>query len=96
MKKRAIFAALLALVLCGCGERKIDGSSQAAFDKSIDPIIKGLPEAEAKKVFSGMSSIIMSENMRLKGKGNAFKIFDGMTESQFIEFAKTKKDPRKK
>ena len=96
MKKNIVLAVLLALSIAGCGERKIDGSSQAAFDKSIDPIIKKLPKEEAKEVFGGMSRAIMSETVRLKGKGNPYQIFDGMTESEFISFAKSKNKPRKK
>jgi len=96
MIKNIVLAAVFAVAVAGCGEKKIDGSSQAAFDKSIDPIIKRLPKEEAKQVFGGMSNIIMQESMRQKGKGNPFQVFDGMTESEFIEFTKTKKNPRAK
>ena len=96
MKKLATLIVLGLVILSGCGERKIDASSQEAFDKSVDPIIKRLPKEEAKQVFGGMSSIIMQETMRQKGKGNPFQVFDGMTESEFIKFTKTKKNPRSK
>ena len=34
-----VFVVVFSVFLFGCGEQKIDGSSEKAFDKSIDPII---------------------------------------------------------
>jgi len=90
-----VFVVVFSVFLFGCGEQKIDGSSEKAFDKSIDPIIKSLSKEEAEKVFGGMTSLIMQEAMRLKGNGNPYQIFDGLTKKEFIEFAKTKKNPKK-
>ena len=57
--RRVIALAVLCGALSGCGEPKIDGSSDDAFKKSISKISQSLPESEKNKFTSDVMYLAM-------------------------------------
>lgn len=57
--RRVLALAVLCGALSGCGEPKIDGSSEEAFKKSIDKISQSLPVAERSKFTSDIMFLAM-------------------------------------
>ncbi|HGY9636203.1 hypothetical protein RDI61_01660 [Pseudomonas plecoglossicida] len=57
--RRVLALVVICGALSGCGEPKIDGSSEEAFKASIDKIAKSLPEEEKNKFTSDMMYLVM-------------------------------------
>ncbi|MBF8728703.1 DUF6694 family lipoprotein [Pseudomonas putida] len=60
--RKLIFVAIAATLLSGCGDPKIDGSSEEAFKKSISKVAESLPE-ENRKQFSSDVMMLAFQNM---------------------------------
>jgi hypothetical protein len=58
--KRIVLLGALVAVLTGCGEKKLDGSSEEAFKKSIGEAASALPEAQQAKFRDDLTLIAMS------------------------------------
>lgn len=58
--KRIVLLGALVAVLAGCGEKKLDGSSEEAFKNSIGEAALALPEAQRAKFREDLSLIAMS------------------------------------
>lgn len=95
--RRLIALTVLAATLSGCGEPKIDGSSEQAFKESIAKVAKSLPEDQRKKFSSDVTllafqGIDFGEVLRGKqspedASGNLVASLNGMTAGQVSEKA---------
>lgn len=86
-KAKIIAAAALSIsmaLLAGCGDKKVDGSSDANFQSSAKAIYESLP-AEKKNEF-GMA-IVQGQAIGIHAKGQTFaQALDGKTADEVIEF----------
>lgn len=82
--RKLIAVAIAATLLSGCGEPRIDGSSEEAFKKSISKVAESLPE-EKRKQFSADVMLLAFQNMDLgkvmSGKQNPEDISGSMISS---------------
>ena len=79
MDSKFLLAGLAALVLTGCGESKIDGSSEASLKESVEKVTKSLsPEKQAQfKQDLGLISVSQMDVAGvLSGKKSAEGLFD--------------------
>lgn len=89
--KKVNFVSAIALcatlaLLSGCGEKKIDGSSEESFMKSAQAMSESLPDS--KKVAFGMS-IAQGQAIGIHAKGQTFaQALDGKTADEVIEFVR--------
>ncbi|AGN83339.1 DUF6694 family lipoprotein [Pseudomonas putida] len=60
--RKIIAAAIVATLLSGCGEPRIDGSSEEAFHKSMSKVAESLPE-ENRKQFTADVMLLAFQNM---------------------------------
>ncbi|WP_158682559.1 DUF6694 family lipoprotein [Pseudomonas sp. XWY-1] len=88
-KAKLIAAAGLAIsmaLLAGCGDKKIDGSSDANFQKSAKAIYDSLPDE--KKASFGMA-LAQGQALGIHEKGQSFaQALDGKTADEAIAFIK--------
>lgn len=90
-----LFPLLAALILTGCGQPTIDGSSDEAMEKSLDAIQQGMTPAQKKEFGEAMIAVAFDgENlftlMASEGDmvGNRMRNrLDGMTANEVIELA---------
>lgn len=79
--RKMIAVAIAAVLLSGCGEPKIDGSSEEAFKKSLSKVAESLP-AEKREQFSADVMLLAFQNMDLgkviSGKQKPDDISEGM------------------
>lgn len=79
MDSRMVVAGFALLMLAGCGESKLDGSSEAALKESVDKVAKGL-SAEKQAQFKQDLGLISVSQMDvagvLAGKKSAEGLFD--------------------
>lgn len=95
--KRTLLLAVVSISLAGCGESKIDGKSEDAYQASITKISHDLPESKRQEFSESLSVVAMKEiNMNdiFSGKQtaesfktNAIASLDGKTASQVIDEA---------
>lgn len=57
---RLLSIAALALLLSGCGEARLDGSSEEAFKESLEKISKGLEESKREQFKTAISEVLFS------------------------------------
>lgn len=92
--KRILLAAAVAFALTGCGEAKIDGSSDAALKDSVDKVAKGLPSDKQTQFREDVVALTLSQVSLadvISGKknaesvtGDARKVLDGKTGEQVM------------
>ncbi|WP_301154499.1 DUF6694 family lipoprotein [Metapseudomonas otitidis] len=99
MSRKLVVLVVAAALLVGCGESKIDGSSEAAAKASIEKIAAGLP-AEKKEAFKEAIQVVAFQELDIgavfSGKktadaiaGDMYKALDGQTAAQVIAKAET-------
>ena len=86
-KAKLIAAAALSIsmaMLAGCGDKKIDGSSDANFQKSAKAIYESLPDDKKGKF--GMA-LVQGQAVGIHAKNQSFaQALDGKTADEVIEF----------
>lgn len=86
-KARLIATATLSIsmsLLAGCGDKKMDGSSDASFQKTAKAIYESLPDDKKGKF--GMA-IIQGQAIGIHAKGQTFaQALDGKTADEVIDF----------
>lgn len=86
-KAKLIAAAALSIsmaLLAGCGDKKMDGSSDASFQKSAKAIYESLPDD--KKSRFGMA-LVQGQAIGIHAKGQTFaQALDGKTADEVVAF----------
>lgn len=92
--KRILLAVATSLALAGCGEAKIDGSSDAALKDSVEKVAKGLPSDKQTQFREDVVALTLSQVSLadvISGKktagsvtGDARKTLDGKTGEQVM------------
>ena len=93
MRRATVAALALAVILAaGCGgEPRLDGSSQPAFDQSVQQVRKSLPEARQEEFGEAMVKIALKSGaISTAGvdEGRLRREVDGLTGRQVIARAK--------
>lgn len=88
-KAKFVSAAALCLsmsLLVGCGDKKVDGSSQESFSKSVQSVAESLPDAK-KQQFA--IALVQGQTIGIHAKGQTFaQAVDGKTADEVIVFVK--------
>lgn len=86
---KLIAAAAVAIsiaLLAGCGDKKMDGSSEVNFQKSAKAIYESLPDE--KKAQFGMA-LVQGQAIGIHAKGQSFaQALDGKTSDEVVEFVR--------
>lgn len=95
--KRTLFVVAISLALAGCGDPKIDGKSEAAYQSSLAKVAEGLPESRRQEFSEALSIVAMSQlslSDMFSGKqsadsfkGKTIASLDGKTAAQVIDEA---------
>lgn len=86
-KAKFVSAAVLCLsmaILAGCGDKKIDSSSDATYQKSAKAIYESLPD-DKKGRFA--MALVQGQAMGIHARGQTFgQALDGKTADEVIDF----------